>query len=316
MIAINGSQTNVARQDDPELTELLARTSRTFALAIPCLPFPACREVTVAYLLFRVADTIEDSPRLNRSEKLAAFESLESLLVERRAGARLEFPRPPSENAHYLALLDELPLVATAVDSLRAGVREAILESTKTLVQGMKRFVAAGNSDGSLHLHSVSELRDYCYVVAGVVGEMLTEVFTQGATWLEKVRPDLDAHARWFGEGLQLVNVLKDSAEDQDDGRQLIPASATRSELFELAREDLHKAEIYVATLKRAAAPPGFVAFTELPLALAWRTLECVEQFGPGSKVPRSEVMEILGRVLFADLPAVSAKRSCGVTAE
>ena len=39
------------------LDDLLEKTSRTFALAIPLLPTPAREAVGLAYLLFRVADT-------------------------------------------------------------------------------------------------------------------------------------------------------------------------------------------------------------------------------------------------------------------
>ena len=42
------------------MDELLSKTSRTFALAIPMLPEPTRREVSIAYLLLRVADTLED----------------------------------------------------------------------------------------------------------------------------------------------------------------------------------------------------------------------------------------------------------------
>jgi farnesyl-diphosphate farnesyltransferase len=43
------------------LHDLLTKTSRTFALSIPELPEPTMREVTIAYLLFRIADTFEDA---------------------------------------------------------------------------------------------------------------------------------------------------------------------------------------------------------------------------------------------------------------
>src|SRR4051812_37988052 len=46
-----------------DIDRLLLRTSRTFALAIPELPEPLRREVGVAYLLFRIADTFEDANR-------------------------------------------------------------------------------------------------------------------------------------------------------------------------------------------------------------------------------------------------------------
>ena len=39
------------------LEDLLVKTSRTFALSIPPLPEPLRSEVTIAYLLFRIADT-------------------------------------------------------------------------------------------------------------------------------------------------------------------------------------------------------------------------------------------------------------------
>ena len=43
------------------IEDLLLKTSRTFALSIPMLPEPTRREVGVAYLLFRIADTLEDA---------------------------------------------------------------------------------------------------------------------------------------------------------------------------------------------------------------------------------------------------------------
>ncbi len=52
----------VTAQDTGEiLDDLLLKTSRTFALSIPLLPEPTRREVGIAYLLFRVADTLEDA---------------------------------------------------------------------------------------------------------------------------------------------------------------------------------------------------------------------------------------------------------------
>jgi farnesyl-diphosphate farnesyltransferase len=230
--------------------------------------------------------------------------------------ANLDLPRSPSDNPHYLALLDELPLVVNSLGRLRIKIRTAIIESTCKSLAGMRRFIRAGTADGQIQVKSVDELREYCFLVAGVVGEMLTEVFVEEASSLAGVRDLLLRHARWFGEGLQLVNILKDSDEDRLDGRVFIPAEATRGDLFQLAREDLHRAEEYVLALRQAEAPAGFVAFTELPLLLAWRTLECVEQFGPGSKVPRSEVLSILARTHAGAAQRDSTTRNTTVPAK
>jgi len=43
-------------------SDILERVSRTFALTIPQLPFDLSKVVANAYLLCRIADTIEDDP--------------------------------------------------------------------------------------------------------------------------------------------------------------------------------------------------------------------------------------------------------------
>ena len=295
---ITESHAPLAQQDDAVLADLLARTSRTFALAIPCLPSPARLEVTIAYLLLRVADTIEDGTRLNREEKLTALDRFEACLRTESTATTgpLDLPRQPSENAHDLALLDELPLVLRSLRRIRSPVREEIIKCTRATVGGMQAFITDGSSAGNVQIHSVDELRRYCYFVAGIVGELLTEIFVAGATWLQDVHGELHDNAAAFGEALQLVNILKDADDDQQNGRVFVPTHSWRPVLFELARRDLHQAEAYADTLRQAKAPAGFIAFTEIPLRLAWRTLDYVEQFGPGSKVPRAEVVRIVAQ--------------------
>ena len=287
--------TPTVSDDESTLETLLERTSRTFAIAIPCLPHPARREVTLAYLLFRIADTIEDGENLTATQKLAALDSFSKILRSKDGSQRTELDLPvrPLDNPNYLELLDQLTLVVNATNALRPQVRDILIRSVQSTIAGMQRFIA-GYPDGQARIHSVAELKDYCYVVAGIVGEMLTEVFLHGATWLHDHRRQLTEHARYFGEGLQLVNILKDTEDDRKDGRIFVPDERLRPELFELAREDLRRAQIYVNTLKSADAPAGFIAFTEIPLRLAVRTLECVELHGPGSKVPRHEVLSIV----------------------
>src|SRR5579859_5156289 len=60
------------------LDEHLERTSRTFALTIPLLDEPLRRQVTIAYLLFRIADSLEDAelPREKRLDLLEGFGAL------------------------------------------------------------------------------------------------------------------------------------------------------------------------------------------------------------------------------------------------
>ena len=55
--------------DDAYQDEILQHVSRTFALTIPELPAPLCRVVGNAYLLCRIADTIEDDKTLPAEAK-------------------------------------------------------------------------------------------------------------------------------------------------------------------------------------------------------------------------------------------------------
>ena len=57
--------------------EVLPAVSRTFALSIRVLPGELGRAVLTAYLLCRIADTLEDEPTLPAERKAALLESLE-----------------------------------------------------------------------------------------------------------------------------------------------------------------------------------------------------------------------------------------------
>jgi farnesyl-diphosphate farnesyltransferase len=278
--------------------DLLTKSSRTFALNIPLLPEPTRCEVTVAYLLFRVADTLEDSTSWSRQRKIDEL---------RRFGAFLQQPdpsaadglaadwqaEPPCDHQGYLELLAELPLVMEVHSGLAPASQKLIVDHTLRTIQGMSSFLERA-SGSELQLRDVKDLQDYCYAVAGIVGEMLTELFLQDDDALQPVAPILRGLAARFGEALQLVNILKDSTGDSDEGRHFLPAGRSSTEVFALARDDLGSAARYVICLAQAGAARGVVAFTALPLLLANATIDRVEQDGPGSKITRIEVAQII----------------------
>jgi farnesyl-diphosphate farnesyltransferase len=283
------------------MDELLERSSRTFALTIPMLPEPTRCEVTVAYLLFRVADTLEDASLWSREKKLAELGRLARFLdrpSEPRAGElSAEWLRdPPCSHSGYLELLEELPAVLRTAATLSDGAIGAIRAHTARTIDGMASFVAR-ERDGVLQLDSVDDLQAYCYAVAGIVGEMLTELFLLRHTELHPLASVLRRDAPKFGEALQLVNILKDSASDTSEGRRYLPQGVGLAEVFSLARSDLETAGRYTENLEQAAAPRGVVGFNALPMMLAWATLARVERQGPGSKLTRAEVGEIVTRL-------------------
>lgn len=303
-----------------DLDGLLERSSRTFALCIPLLPEPTRREVLLAYLLFRIADTFEDSTAWPRERKLAALHDFEGLLADpdperARELAAAWTAEAPIDHDGYNELLAETPGVVGAYRELRPAAREAIRRHVTRTSRGMADFVRRTAEGGVLQLEDVEALRDYCYVVAGIVGEMLTELFLLGRESLEPVRESLERRARHFGEGLQLTNILRDASADAVEGRRYIGSGVSRASLFELARRDLELAAEYTLTLQRAGAEDGLVAFNALPVLLAFATLDRVEEEGPGAKIGRDELWTIVGevqRALEAGEPVLNVPQRAG----
>jgi farnesyl-diphosphate farnesyltransferase len=300
------------------LDALLEKTSRTFALSIPVLPEPTRVEVTVAYLLFRIADTLEDATLWSRSRQVDELAAMAALLREPTPDAAAEISRrwtadPPLDHDGYLELLGETPEVIRATVELSPAARKLVCDHTLRTIDLMADFVSRRDERDGLELRNTQELRDYCYAVAGIVGEMLTELFLLDRAPLQPLAPALRERAATFGEALQLVNILKDAATDATEGRRYLPAGSDRLALFGLARDDLRVAGEYVRTLQDAGAPRGIVEFTALPVLLAWATLDRVEEDGPGAKVSRGDVVRIVGELtenLDAGRPAVPADSS------
>ena len=105
----------------------LPEVSRTFALNIPVLPPPLDLVVTVAYLLCRIADTLEDEARGQVSERAELFHTL-GRLVKLEPGweerAEEEFARrsvaalAPSAPSAEVQLVKGTPTVLDAMQRL------------------------------------------------------------------------------------------------------------------------------------------------------------------------------------------------------
>jgi farnesyl-diphosphate farnesyltransferase len=285
------------------LDDLLLETSRTFALTIPLLPEPTRRATCLAYLLFRISDTFEDASSWTREERILALEAWCDVLRtppswagEARALASDWLARRPSTHEGYLRLVAAIPDVLARVAELTPGARAIVVEHAIRSAEGMASVLRKADADGWVRLSSLEELREYCYIVAGIVGELLTALFLHDAPGLAPEATTLREHERAFGEALQLVNILKDEADDESEGRRFLPAAVRRADVIDLARADLAHAATYTAALVRGGAPPGFVAFTSMPAELATKTLDRVEKDGPRAKVPRAVVLEMVVR--------------------
>ncbi len=282
------------------LDELLQKTSRTFALAIPLLPEKERQEVTLGYLVFRIADTLEDADTLSRDDRIEALIAFKTVLGEFTPAAAVSFrdqwaPRRLTNNPDYQELLEHTPEVMAALGDCPTAVREIVVSHAQRSIDGMAATLGRASSEGAIQCQSIDELRRYCYYVAGIVGELLTDLFELRLP-SDRDR-SLQQEARWFGEGLQLVNILKDAADDAQAGRTYLPVAVPLEEVFSIAHEDLARAARYIDHLRGLKAPPGYIAFTRAPRELAMATLAKLQAEGPGAKVTRPEVGEILQSV-------------------
>lgn len=287
--------------DARELATLLERTSRTFALTIPLLDEPLATDVGIAYLLYRIADTLEDAPLWGRTQRICALDSFGEWLIsgssvgEERGWLDTVATCPPTKDTGCLELLARAEGVRTTAAQRGHDLSMAITMDVVRTSSKMAEFVARQTEDGGLVLTDLPDLREYCYAVAGIVGELLTEMFLRRDPSLEPERDTLMDLAPAFGEALQLVNILKDAPSDAREGRVYLPPGVERSEVVALARADLARANDYVTVLKQAGASSHVRMFCELPARLAEATLDRLEQ--GAAKLSREEVMEIFGAV-------------------
>ena len=110
---------------------------------------------------------------------------------------------------------------------------------------GMPRFQSTTSLEG---LSRRSDLDEYCYYVAGVVGDMLTELFCEYSPVIARNRAHLQSLAVSFAQGLQMTNILKDVWEDRSRGACWLPREVFTAHQVDLAR------------LSPETAGPGFDA--------------------------------------------------------
>ena len=227
---------------------ILRGVSRTFALNIPQLPDALRDVVGNVYALCRIADTIEDEPALSPAQKRAFSERFIEVVTGRRDAAAFSRELGPllssSSTGHERDLVANTARIVRITGSLGAAQRRAVERCVRIMSRGMAEFQQHASAAG---LRDVPHLNRYCYCVAGVVGETLTELFCDYSAEIGGRREELLPLSVSFGQGLQMVNILKDVWEDRRRGACWLPR-----DVFEAAGCEL-----------RAVSPgqpgPGFV---------------------------------------------------------
>ena len=243
-------------------TAILQGVSRTFALNIPQLPAALRDVVGNVYALCRIADTIEDEPALSPTQKQEFSERFIELVAGR--GEVAPFSRDlcallsPSSTEREQDLVANTARVVRITRGFRAAQRGAIERCVRIMSRGMAEFQQQATPDG---LADLPHLNRYCYHVAGIVGETLTDLFCDYSAEIRKRRGDLFGLSVSFGQGLQMVNILKDVWEDRRRGACWLPRDVFQAAGFELG------------SLSAGPTAPGFVAGLSALVGIARRHL-------------------------------------------
>jgi farnesyl-diphosphate farnesyltransferase len=250
--------------------EVVQDVSRTFAITIDVLDEPMSSSICVGYLLCRIPDTIEDAGHIPPEEQVRLLELYDGVLdgtteVEAFVAAASSW-LPEDDDADW-ELVASADRVLGAFRHRPERVRDAIAPPTREMVSGMRAFVDRYAADGGLRIETRSELHEYCYYVAGTVGEMITNLVTTSETDAD-ARQVMDETAGAFGRALQLVNVCKDVGADfREENNVYLPSE-------ELAAEGVPQDGI-----TRPAHEEGVVAVVQRTVADARGCLDQAQRY-------------------------------------
>jgi len=313
---------------------VLPGVSRTFALGISLLNDPLRDQIGLAYLLCRVLDTLEDATGLDANARLALLEQaaieLAALAAEpdspqvadkiRSLGRDIDalFATSTDDRAD-IKLCQQSSLVFDAVLALPSASKRVAATSASVMARGMASSIASP----SVKLATEADLDQYCYYVAGTVGEMLTGLFATERKIPAPSNAWMTRHSIDFGLGLQMTNVIKDVTEDFARGVVYLPQSvlrvsgtdietlisdpkgpAARAVVRRIAGRALGCLDAaYGYTLAVPARESDIRVLCALPLLLAMRTLgRAISELssfetGRAPKVSRLEVGELQAAV-------------------
>ena len=295
--------------------EMLHKVSRTFALSIEQLPGMLREATTVAYLLFRVADCIEDHDMLDAADKARLLRLWAEVLQSRAPVSALtgELSRLDSADPEvYVA--QHADTVFEQLQALPEAHRRILVSHVSDTCLGMARWQEHGP-----FVRDEAEMDDYMHEVAGRVGWLLTEVFALHSPAIAARRDELMGLGREFGLALQTVNIIRGMRKDFERGWIFVPESFCRVagldsvQLFDpahetaalqvvgmlagKARRHLDNGIAYIRLLPRSERKMRL--FCIWPLLFAARTLALSlsnpEVLRTEAKITRAQVGRIVG---------------------
>lgn len=303
---------------------ILCAVSRSFYISIRFLPKRLREPVGLAYLLARAIDTVVDTaqiPVLVRAEILADLSSVVQGEVSPDALFDLVNSFAPLQtNDTERQLIESLPNCLVELARLSADDRDDIRSVLQKITQGQALdIVRFGDVAQPRALATDLELHEYTYLVAGCVGEFWTRLcFRHVGNFSDLPEMEMAELGKRYGNGLQLINILRDAHSDLQAGRCYFPIQEleeigidpsqillepSRFEfILEKWREEAQRGLIAGMSYVHAIRNPRIRGATALPALIGARTLSMLRAAGPSElhrtiKVPRREVRAMIARL-------------------
>lgn len=290
--------------------ELLKAVSRSFYLTIYWLPAEMRPGVALGYMLARATDSVADTSTAASERRAEVLQAMGRAIAG--SAAADEVAGLATTLAGEMAAAQTNPAEATLLQ--RFGDCLAALESFPPEQQACIRKVLATIIEGQLwdityfQQHDSVQSDDdtvlYTYRVAGCVGEFWTELgyAALGARFCDPALRELMEQAGVrYGRGLQLINILRDRAEDLERGR---------SYLCSAPEKWLNRAAYYMNDgLDYCRRLRGFrLRFAAmLPALIGLKTIALLRRARPEDgrvKIPRRAVYACMLRAVWLSLVA------------
>ena len=289
---------------------ILPDVSRSFALIIPQCPHPIDQALCVAYLICRLADTVEDEPSINPNQRNVLYDALLRAVDEPNNHNKAKAFRdawPTLPEGSYGQLIEGTCHIMSAFATLPNDFHPHIRTCVNDMIAGMRTIRPAEKRAGvSFLCRDLDDLDRYCHIVAGTVGIMSTALFEQRfAADAFKPTPQWREQGRRLGLGLQMTNIIKDCQSDADRSVSFIPACYVdfshpsyrlsppgRAELINHTVHHLDEAMAYVC-----AVPAGETGIRTFLLGSMLPAIATLEVAAPGTqaqpKINRDTMAEI-----------------------
>ncbi|KAL4950893.1 squalene synthase [Aspergillus filifer] len=191
----------------------LDKTGRSYSFVIKSIHAELLFPVAIFYLILRGLDTIEDDGSIPSDQKVELLRRFKDVLdidgwtfTENGEGA---------EDRDLLLNFDN---VITEFKNLKPAYREVMKDITAKMGSGMAKYTCTNATS----VNTINEYDEYCWYVAGLVGEGLTRLFIE-AGFVDRALLERKHLYKSMGLLLQKTNIIRDVHEDYVDGRRFWP---------------------------------------------------------------------------------------------